>query len=66
MGLFDRFNVSVFITTDALLHIFHVVHDYMLKEIEKEHLYNFTELLVQNLQKRSMDEYRNTPQTLRT
>ncbi|MEA1991813.1 MAG: DUF3160 domain-containing protein [Thermodesulfobacteriota bacterium] len=59
-GLFGRSNVSVFITTDALLHIFHVVHDDMLKEIEKEHLYNSTELLVQNMQKRSMDEYQNT------
>ncbi|MEA1894277.1 MAG: DUF3160 domain-containing protein [Euryarchaeota archaeon] len=58
--LFGRSNVSVFITTDALLHIFHVVHDDMLKEIEKEHLYNSTELLVQNLQKRSVDEYQNT------
>jgi hypothetical protein len=59
-GLFGESNVSVFITTDALLHIFHVVHDDMLKEIEKEHLYNSTELLVQDMQKRSMDEYQNT------
>jgi hypothetical protein len=59
-GLFDESNVSVFITTDALLHIFHVVHDGMLKEIEKEHLYNATELMVQDMQKRSMDEYQNT------
>ncbi len=59
-GLFGKSDVSVFITTDALLHIFHVVHDDMLKEIEKEHLYNYTELLVQNMQKRSMDEYQNT------
>ena len=59
-GLFDESNVSVFITTDALLHIFHVVHDDMLKEIEKEHLYNSTELLVQDIQKMSMGEYQNT------
>jgi len=59
-GLFGKSDVSVFITTDALLHIFHVVHDDMLKEIEKEHLYNSTELLVQDMQKRSMDEYQNT------
>ncbi|RZN34588.1 MAG: DUF3160 domain-containing protein [Methanosarcinales archaeon] len=59
-GLFDESNVSVFITTDALLHIFHVVHDDMLKEIEKEHLYNSTEFLVQDMQKLSMDEYQNT------
>ena len=59
-GLFGKSDVSVFITTDALLHIFHVVHDDMLKEIEKEHLYNSTELLVQDMQKRSVDEYQNT------
>ncbi|KAF5418428.1 MAG: hypothetical protein C5S49_01790 [Candidatus Methanogaster sp.] len=58
--LYGRSDVSVFVTTDALLHIFHVVHDDMLKEIEKEHLYNSTELLVQNMQKKSMDEYQNT------
>ncbi len=60
MSLFGKSDVSVFITTDALLHIFHVVHDDMLKEIEKEHLYNYTELLVQDMQKRSMDVYQNT------
>jgi hypothetical protein len=63
-GLFGESNVSVFITTDALLHIFHVVHDDMLKEIEKEHLYNSTELLVQDMQKKSMDEYQNTSSDL--
>ncbi|RLB66156.1 MAG: hypothetical protein DRH04_09785 [Deltaproteobacteria bacterium] len=63
-GLFGESDVSVFITTDALLHIFHVVHDDMLKEIEKEHLYNSTELLVQGMQKKSMDEYQKTSSDL--
>jgi len=63
-GLFGRSDVSVFITTDALLHTFHVVHDDMLKEIEKEHLYNSTEILVQDMQKKSMDEYQNTSSDL--
>ena len=63
-GLFGRSDVSVFITTDALLHIFHVVHDDMLKEIEKEHLYNSTELLMQSMQKKSTGEYRNTSSDL--
>jgi len=53
-------DVSVFITSDAMLHIFHVVHDNMLKDIEKQHLYNSTELLVNDLQKKSMEEYDNT------
>ena len=64
MEFFDESDVSVFITTDALLHIFHVVHDDMLKEIEKEHLYNLTELLVQGMQKKSMGEYQNTSSDL--
>lgn len=63
-GLFGESEVSVFITTDALLHIFHVVHDDMLKEIEKEHLYNSTELLMQGMQKKSTDEYQNTSSDL--
>ena len=57
-------DVSVFITSDAMLHIFHVVHDNMLKDIEKQHLYNLTELLVNDLQKKSMEEYDNSPSDL--
>ncbi len=64
MEFFDESNVSVFVTTDALLHIFHVVHDDMLKEIEKEHLYNLTELLVQGIQEKSTGEYQNTSSDL--
>ncbi len=59
-----RHNVSVFVTSDALLHVFHVVHDDMLKDIEKQYLYNSTELLVQDMQRKSMDEYENTSSTL--
>lgn len=36
-SFFDESDVSFFITTDVLLHIFHVVHDDILKEIEKLH-----------------------------
>ena len=64
MEFFDESDVSVFVTTDALLHIFHVVHDDMLKEIEKEHLYNLTELLVQGIQEKSTGEYQNTSSDL--
>lgn len=63
-SLFERHNVSVFVTSDAMLHIFHVVHDDMLKDIEKQHLYNSTELLVQDMQRKSMDEYQNTSSNL--
>jgi len=56
-GLFDKHAVSVFVTSDVFLHLFHVVHDNMLKDIEQEYLYNFTELLVQNLQQESMVIY---------
>ena len=50
-NLFGQRGVHVFITSDALLHIFHVVHDNTLKDIEKQFLYNSTEQLVQDLQK---------------
>lgn len=63
-NLFDRQNVSVFITSDALLHIFHVVHDDMLKDIELQHLYDSIELLVQNMQGKSMDTYQNVSSDL--
>ena len=62
--LFFREDVSVFITSDAMLHIFHVVHDDMLRDIEKQYLYNSTELLVQDLQRKSMQEYENTSSNL--
>ena len=60
-NLFGQRDVSVFITSDALLHIFHVVHDDMLKDIEKQFLYNSTEQLVQDLQRESIEVYENSP-----
>nr|QNO54849.1 hypothetical protein PAHOCELH_00010 [Methanosarcinales archaeon ANME-1 ERB7] len=62
--LFFREDVSVFITSDAMLHIFHVVHDDMLRDIEKQYLYNYTKLLVQDMQRKSMQEYENTSSNL--
>jgi len=59
-SLFGKHEVSVFVTSDAMLHIFHVVHDDMLKDIEKQYLYNSTERLVQDMQKKSREEYQNT------
>ena len=56
-------NVSVFITSDAMLHLFHVVHGDMLRDIEKQHLYSLTEVLVEDMQRRSMDEYQSIPST---
>ena len=63
-NLYYRRNVSVFITTDALLHVFHVVHDDMLKDIEKQCLYNNARILMQDMQRKSMDEYQNTSSNL--
>ena len=57
--LFREQDVSVFITSDAMLHIFHVVQGDMLRDIEKQHLYSFTEVLVEDMQRRSMDEYQS-------
>jgi len=62
-GLFEHYNVSVFITSDAMLHIFHNVHDEMLKEIEKQHLYQVVEDLAKSMQPKSMDDYTTTSES---
>ncbi|MCK4736098.1 MAG: DUF3160 domain-containing protein, partial [Methanophagales archaeon] len=63
-SLIYEYNVSVFVTSDAMLHVFHVMHDGMLQDIEREYLYNSTELLVQDMQKESMSQYRNISSSL--
>ena len=63
-SLLYKYNVSVFVTSDAMLHVFHVMHDGMLQDIEREYLYNSTELLVQDMQKESMSQYRNISSSL--
>jgi hypothetical protein len=56
-GLFTREEVSVFITTDAALHLFHNVFDDLLAEVEREYLYEDVEWLVQQLYTASAARY---------
>jgi len=47
--LFPEEQVSVFISSDVALHLFHNVFDDLLAEVEKAHLYDDVEWLVQQL-----------------
>jgi hypothetical protein len=49
MGLFPREQVSVVVTTDVALHLFHNVFDDLLEEIERAHLTHKVQQLVLNL-----------------
>jgi hypothetical protein len=57
MNLFFKEDVSVFITSDVMLQIFHNIHDEMLKNIEKEYLHEYILNMVEGLQERSEDDY---------
>ena len=56
-GLFPREQVSVLVTTDVALHLFHNVFDDLLAEVEKAHLYDDVEWLVQQLYTFSVTRY---------
>jgi len=57
MGLFPRERVSVFITTDVALHLFHNVFDDLLAELERTHLSDDVQWLVQSLYTASTVRY---------
>jgi hypothetical protein len=61
--LFPEEQVSVFITTDVALHLFHNVFDDLLAEVEKAHLYDDVEWLVQQLYAASAARYAAIPET---
>ena len=63
MLLFPEQQVSVFITTDVALHLFHNVFDDLLAEVEKAHLYDDVEWLVQQLYAASDARYAAIPDT---
>lgn len=62
-GLFGQEQVSVFITTDVALHLFHNVFDDLLAEVEKAHLYDDVEWLVQQIYAASAARYAAIPET---
>jgi len=53
----DEEKGSVFITSDAALHLFHNVFDGLLAEVEKDHLYDDVEWLVQQVYTASVTNY---------
>ena len=63
MHLFSEERVSVFITSDVALHLFHNVFDDLLAEVEKAYLYDDVEWLVQQLYAASATRYAAIPET---
>jgi len=61
--LFDEDQVSVLITTDVALHLFHNVFDDLLAEVEKAYLYDDVEWLVQQLYAAGTTRYAAIPET---
>ena len=63
MRLFGEDRVSVFITSDVALHLFHNVFDDLLAEVEKAHLTDDVEWLAQQLTAASAARYAAIPET---
>nr|HID14468.1 DUF3160 domain-containing protein [Anaerolineae bacterium] len=63
MRLFGEERVSVFITSDVALHLFHNVFDDLLAEVERAHLYDDVEWLVEQFYAASAARYAATPET---
>lgn len=57
----------VFITTDSILHLYHIFFDYILRKVEKEHLLNELKFLTKEMLEHSKKDYQSLPQgALRT
>ena len=55
-------DLPVFITTDSMLHLFHVVFDCSLKIVEKNYLYPMICDLTKSMLNRCLEDYQNYPQ----
>ncbi len=49
--------VPLFITTDAVFHVYHLIFDKMLRDLEQEHFITTLEVLTQTLLKATLDQY---------
>ncbi|MCD6505393.1 DUF3160 domain-containing protein [Candidatus Poribacteria bacterium] len=47
----------IFVTTDSVLHAFHILYDYALRVMEFERFYSDLDLLISEMLNRSIDEY---------
>jgi len=50
-------DLPVFITTDSILHLYHLIFDNLLKDVEKEHLIPVTKQLTRHLSQGSLEIY---------
>lgn len=62
----DYLNLPIFITTDSLLHLHHLVFDYLLRSVESEHLAPDVIVLITHYLRSSLDQRKTAtdPQTM--
>lgn len=53
----ERRGLPIFITTDSVLHAFHIIYDYALRALEFERLYYALESLVRSMLRASIQQY---------
>lgn len=53
-------NIPIFITTDSVLHTYHILYDYTLRIIETEHFSQDLQVLTQTMADTSLQYYRET------
>ncbi|MDH5450110.1 MAG: DUF3160 domain-containing protein [Candidatus Bathyarchaeota archaeon] len=56
-----RRDLPVLITTDSILHLYHLIFDNLLKDVEKEHLIPMTKQLTRQLSQKSFEFYLSVP-----
>jgi len=59
-SLLYEYEISVFVTSDAMLHVFHVIQDALLQDVERQYLYDSLEGLAQDMQGASVSMYQDT------
>jgi hypothetical protein len=53
-------DLPVFITTDSILHLYHLIFDNLLKDVEKEHLIPMVRQMTSSLLEKSLEVYDST------
>jgi hypothetical protein len=51
------YNLPSFITTDSVLHTYHLIFDYILRKLERRRLYGLTLILTEKMRQRSIDAF---------
>jgi hypothetical protein len=55
-----RGDLPVFITTDSILHLYHLIFDNLLKDVEKEHMIPVVKQMTSDLLQKSLEVYSST------